>query len=464
MASRDQIALWIDSLSLGNQSGEFVSLASIDPQLGDAYESLPHLPSVRASALPVTAYTAGDTKDPGFQRMETPVLAQAPSRVSRRYAPLRREEFSGLRSPDPAFPDLEIDSGHFAYPMSLSRPTTLMELFQEKETADPSARSPVFDDDLVPIDPVAAMLARQMGLAVHDWEFQPLRTQYAPQEEFEDLEATGVPLTVTLETADAASLSSMPDLRVSTPLALKSVATEVLAQPWASDANDPDPSAPAAVRKSDSGNQVTLNTSASQAPNINLITNPDLPDMTAELELRSSWGEDSWNRERPLERPPLKTESSWGGEVTQSAGAEVLREALQQSQQQLSQLEAGRRESERIAVARAEKRIRDRLRSELPPPPPEEVAPRPRDSQVSMNPISEPLRPQAVPDPKEAPVTVRELQVVQEQQAIYGSALRHQIVSELRNETEAKIEHAQKEAEVTGHNRLRAALRKIINS
>jgi hypothetical protein len=451
MASHNRIAIWLDSPSLEHQGGEFIPSALIDPQLGDAYESLPQIPLVRASALPVTAYTAGDTKDPGFQRLETPALAQNPSRVRRRYAPLRREEFSGLRSPDPVFPNLEIDSGRFAYPLHASRPTTLMELFHEEEANSSEHHSPVLDDDLVPVNPVAAMLARQMGLVVHDWEFQSMDTV----EPILIHDAEGSPV------EDPSAVQTPPQ-----PTAVKSsIKTAVNAQP------------------------------VIQEPRINLITDPTLAELTTETDTHQ-WTQGNRTEhqggfvESPAAAPwsradnasptfhteaslpfttetsiPTRGESGAPREVMPETEVEVLRESLQQSRRQVAQMESRQQESERIAVSRAEKRIRDRLRAELPPPPPEEVAPGSRGAQVSMKPISEPLDSASlVPDPLETPVTIREMQIIQQQQAINESAMRQQIVKELRSETETKIERAQKEAEALGRSKLKVALRKIINS
>jgi hypothetical protein len=648
MASHNRIAIWLDSPSLEHQGGEFIPSALIDPQLGDAYESLPQIPLVRASALPVTAYTAGDTKDPGFQRLETPALAQNPSRVRRRYAPLRREEFSGLRSPDPVFPNLEIDSGRFAYPLHASRPTTLMELFHEEEANFSEHHSPVLDDDLVPVNPVAAMLARQMGLVVHDWEFQSMDTSVSPYEEAEHLEVEES-LTVTMEPKPSAGPAPMPDLVVplppgvtpnssvhndrqaasdrgdarmpgqdsvetslvtaprthsvsealldsdenSRPQAASAAAAAPLrdgataplhdaaaaslyreatapsssispsltvsphhhesalsthvpesamqtqiAQPQSEPSLRTEESEKSAISVSQSRqNESVLNTQVVeprlihdaegspiedspavqtppqptavessiktavnaqpviQEPRIDLITDPTLAELTTETDTHQ-WAQGNRTEhqggfvESPAAAPwsradnasptfhieaslpfttetsiPTRGESGAPREVMPETEVEVLRESLQQSRRQVAQMESRQQESERIAVSRAEKRIRDRLRAELPPPPPEEVAPGSRGAQVSMKPISEPLDSASlVPDPLEAPVTVREMQIIQQQQAINESAMRQQIVKELRSETETKIERAQKEAEALGRSKLKVALRKIINS
>ena len=475
MASQNRNSTWIDFPSREHQDGEFTPSALIDSSLGDAYEALGGLPFVRASSLPVTAYTAGDTKDPGFKRLETPVLAQNPSRIRRRYTPLRREDFSGFRSPDPVFPSLDIDSGRFAYPVFLSRPTTLMELFQDQNSDSSEYYAPALDDDLVPVDAHAAMLARQMGLAVHGSELQSIDTNVSP---FEDSEE---PLTSAMEV----SRTPMPDLVVSSLSGVTSDSFGIQSSPYRGETpvfkqNSHETSLPTnpaidSFRRPEESllNQVSPNSesvvktsfstsSAVLGPQIGMITDPSLSDLTTtdtHLLSRSNF------IDHQMGAGESSVAAQWNRDVIPGTEVEMLKESLQQSRQQIVQMESRQQESERIAVSRAEKRIRDRLRVELPPPPPEEVSPESRGTQVLMKPISESLDSTSlVPDPLEAPVTVREMQIIQQQQAINESAMRQQIVKELRNDTEHKIERAQQEADTISRKKLKAALSKIINS
>ena len=94
---------WFSYDKVSTNSDAFAYVQEIGNDLSDSLEHLNQGSPVRAKGLPTEKYTAGNTNDVMEGVHEESFLTQTPSKISRRYSPLSKSEYSGYRPPDPVF-------------------------------------------------------------------------------------------------------------------------------------------------------------------------------------------------------------------------------------------------------------------------------------------------------------------------------------------------------------------------
>lgn len=94
---------WVSYDKVSTSSDAFAYVQEIGNDLSDSLEHLNQGSPVRAKGLPTEKYTAGNTNDVMEGVHEESFLTQTPSKISRRYSPLTKSEYSGYRPPDPVF-------------------------------------------------------------------------------------------------------------------------------------------------------------------------------------------------------------------------------------------------------------------------------------------------------------------------------------------------------------------------
>ena len=94
---------WVSYDKITISSDAFAYVQEIGNDLSDSLEHLNQGSPVRAKGLPTEKYTAGNTNDVMEGVHEESFLTQTPSKVSRRYSPVTKSEYSGNRPPDPVF-------------------------------------------------------------------------------------------------------------------------------------------------------------------------------------------------------------------------------------------------------------------------------------------------------------------------------------------------------------------------
>lgn len=94
---------WVSYDKVSTSSDAFAYVQEIGNDLSDSLEHLNQGSPVRAKGLPTEKYTAGNTDDVMAGVHEESFLTQTPSKVSRRYSPMTKSEYSGYRPPDPVF-------------------------------------------------------------------------------------------------------------------------------------------------------------------------------------------------------------------------------------------------------------------------------------------------------------------------------------------------------------------------
>ena len=94
---------WFSYDKVSTSSDAFAYVQDIGNDLSDSLEHLNQGSPVRAKGLPTEKYTAGNTNDVMEGVHEESFLTQTPSKISRRYSPLTKSEYSGYRPPDPVF-------------------------------------------------------------------------------------------------------------------------------------------------------------------------------------------------------------------------------------------------------------------------------------------------------------------------------------------------------------------------
>ena len=161
--------LW-ESLNSISGSDAMGRANDLDPSLADALEELPSSNVVRAQALPQGIYTQGDTSGREKALPEMPFTA-LPSRVTRRYSPVRGEEVtSSSLAPPPSFSAFAADpSSHpdQVYPSPPPRAGTVSELKVAARVHAHAAESVGNTlSQSVPTDPRVAALLERMGMAV----------------------------------------------------------------------------------------------------------------------------------------------------------------------------------------------------------------------------------------------------------------------------------------------------------
>jgi hypothetical protein len=94
---------WFSYDKVSTNSDAFAYVQEIGNDLSDSLEHLNQGSPVRAKGLPTEKYTAGNTNDVMEGVHEESFLTQTPSKISRRYSPMSKSEYSGYRPPDPVF-------------------------------------------------------------------------------------------------------------------------------------------------------------------------------------------------------------------------------------------------------------------------------------------------------------------------------------------------------------------------
>ena len=94
---------WVSYDKVSTNSDAFAYVQEIGNDLSDSLEHLNQGSPVRAKGLPTEKYTAGNTNDVMEGVHEESFLTQTPSKISRRYSPMTKSEYSGYRPPDPVF-------------------------------------------------------------------------------------------------------------------------------------------------------------------------------------------------------------------------------------------------------------------------------------------------------------------------------------------------------------------------
>jgi hypothetical protein len=94
---------WVSYDKVSTNSDAFAYVQEIGNDLSDSLEHLNQGSPVRAKGLPTEKYTAGNTNDVMEGVHEESFLTQTPSKISRRYSPMSKSEYSGYRPPDPVF-------------------------------------------------------------------------------------------------------------------------------------------------------------------------------------------------------------------------------------------------------------------------------------------------------------------------------------------------------------------------
>ena len=94
---------WVSYDKVSTSSDAFAYVQEIGNDLSDSLEHLNQGSPVRAKGLPTEKYTAGNTNDVMEGVHEESFLTQSPSKISRRYSPMSKSEYSGYRPPDPVF-------------------------------------------------------------------------------------------------------------------------------------------------------------------------------------------------------------------------------------------------------------------------------------------------------------------------------------------------------------------------
>ena len=94
---------WVSYDKVSTSSDAFAYVQDIGNDLSDSLEHLNQGSPVRAKGLPTEKYTAGNTNDVMEGVHEESFLTQTPSKISRRYSPMTKSEYSGYRPPDPVF-------------------------------------------------------------------------------------------------------------------------------------------------------------------------------------------------------------------------------------------------------------------------------------------------------------------------------------------------------------------------
>ena len=94
---------WLSYEKISTGSDAFAYTQDLGYELSDSFEHLNQGSPVRAKGIPTEKYTAGNTNDISEGVNEDTFLTQTPSKVTRRYSPTNKSEYSGYRPPDPVF-------------------------------------------------------------------------------------------------------------------------------------------------------------------------------------------------------------------------------------------------------------------------------------------------------------------------------------------------------------------------
>jgi hypothetical protein len=154
---------WVEYNKISNKSDAFKQAKNIDPSLSDALENLSSATGMKGKALPTDRYTAGNTQDPDeiFSLEDANVLST--SRVSRRYSPLKTDEYSGNRPADPTFLNFKRkEAGEESIPVfNPPKPKTVeeVEIVSRKVDVKVEKHSMADQSQAMAMDPKAAAFA-----------------------------------------------------------------------------------------------------------------------------------------------------------------------------------------------------------------------------------------------------------------------------------------------------------------
>lgn len=171
---------WVDYNDITNKSDSFIDPKKLDSNLSDSFETLSGMTSVRGKSLPLERYTAGDTNNPDQLSSIDETTTLPNSRISRRYSPVKTDDYSGNRPSDPVFVSFNSSSksNELISIPTFDKPKSLDEIDKIQSIKDKDifvrTRNIVSTTPKVSVDPFAARLAAFMG---------KLESEYMPQDE-----------------------------------------------------------------------------------------------------------------------------------------------------------------------------------------------------------------------------------------------------------------------------------------
>lgn len=174
---------WVDYSDITNKSDSFIDPKKLDSNLSDSFETLSGMTSVRGKSLPLERYTAGDTNNPDQLSSIDETSTLPNSRISRRYSPVKTDDYSGNRPGDPVFVNFASSSksNELISIPTFEKPKSYEEIEQIQSIKDKNifvrTKNIVTSTPKVSVDPMAARLAAFMG---------KLESEYMPQDDSED--------------------------------------------------------------------------------------------------------------------------------------------------------------------------------------------------------------------------------------------------------------------------------------
>jgi hypothetical protein len=352
--------------------------------------------------LPPSKYTTGDTKQVGYSTLDAPKLGQLPSRVIRRYAPLTTHDFSGLRAPDPVFPKNNHVKSSSVYPKTVEKITDIQSLYSSEENHGLDFIQDS-EESYVPIDPVAARIAAMMGIVASP-DHDPVNF------------------------AEEQSLSMFSDF-----------SGDLLAE----------------MDFQQNPQQGSVSGFDSYTNQTSDFSNPRDGSFTP--------------NNQPFTRNQTQNSQASNGEASYSTQHAPRMPQSQSAPNHRSDSSSAisNPEDAKIAISRAEKRIRDKIKQELPPEEPEivyEQNQKQPNAVVAPSTLSEKGKLEYFHDPGLAPVTMREIQKIQQENVISEAVMRQQITQELKAEADKKILTSQQEAKVQARKDIKRMMKKVVNS
>ena len=174
---------WVDYNDITNKSDSFIDPKKLDSNLSDSFETLSGMTSVRGKSLPLERYTAGDTNNPDQLSSIDETSTLPNSRISRRYSPVKTDDYSGNRPSDPVFVNFTSNSksNELISIPTFEKPKSYEEIEQIQSIKDKNifvrTKNIVSSTPKVSVDPMAARLAAFMG---------KLESEYMPQDDSDD--------------------------------------------------------------------------------------------------------------------------------------------------------------------------------------------------------------------------------------------------------------------------------------
>jgi hypothetical protein len=125
---------WLSYEKISTGSDAFAYTQDLGYELSDSFEHLNQGSPVRAKGIPTEKYTAGNTNDISEGVSEDTFLTQTPSKVTRRYSPTNKSEYSGYRPPDPVFVAFNNQKSNTIVPQPQLKAKTLEDLNRKEIT------------------------------------------------------------------------------------------------------------------------------------------------------------------------------------------------------------------------------------------------------------------------------------------------------------------------------------------